>query len=271
MLHSLQSKKSQVGFVKYSDSSVVKTPEEEVKAHPNVGNVWKRNQNSATRFEQCTHPLQNFLGVAKVLHPNLAAYECVVYRRHLLLGGPSDKTEGRQAVLVSAMESTLTRQLGPVARLLVRRAATAAHDETDLLKRLAVHLGSQEERDLFLANSGKLTAARAALEAAQTRTLPLGVAPVNLALTADSSGSQATVLATQAHRNNQTAAAESLSAAFLEQARECVARRVGPIAKIMVRKAAAQASGRAAFIEALCAQCDDAGDRAALARELRGL
>ena len=178
---------------------------------------------------------------------------------------------GFDAALLKAMESTLTRQLGPVARLLVRRAATAAHDEADLLKRLAVHLGSQEERDLFLANSGKLTAARAALEAAQTRTLPLGVAPVKVALTADSSGSQATVLATQAQRNNQTAAAESLGAAFLEQARECVARRVGPIAKIMVRKAAAQASGRAAFIEALCAQCDDAGDRAALARELRGL
>lgn len=46
-------------------------------------------------------------GVAKVLAPRIAGPERSTYRRHLLLGGPSDRTAGGQAILVAAMETTL--------------------------------------------------------------------------------------------------------------------------------------------------------------------
>lgn len=45
--------------------------------------------------------------VATVLNKRLGIDERDVYRRHLLLGGPQDKTAGGQATLAKAMESTL--------------------------------------------------------------------------------------------------------------------------------------------------------------------
>ncbi len=45
--------------------------------------------------------------VAAVLNRRLSTAEREVYRNHLLLGGPQDKTAGGQAILAKAMESTL--------------------------------------------------------------------------------------------------------------------------------------------------------------------
>jgi serine/threonine-protein kinase len=67
----------------------------------------------------------------------------------------------------------------------------------------------------------------------------------------------------------------ALAPAYLDQVTATLARRLGPIAKIMVRKAAAKAEGqtdaRAALIAALCGQVDDPSDRAAIERELTAL
>ena len=181
---------------------------------------------------------------------------------------------GFDAALLKSMESTLTRQLGPVARLLVRRAATAALDEDDLRQRLAGHLGSEEERAVFLANARKSAPVEGMPSQADTRTIPLGAMPAVASFEAYPDTVE-TVLATQISQATRGATsitpADDLNAAYLEQARECVARRVGPIAKIMVRKAASQSTGRALFIDALCAQCEDMDDRDQLARELRAL
>jgi len=48
--------------------------------------------------------------IAKVLDKSLTAPEREVYRRHLLLGGPQDRTAGGQATLAAALESTLDEQ-----------------------------------------------------------------------------------------------------------------------------------------------------------------
>lgn len=45
--------------------------------------------------------------IGKVLDKRIAPVEREIYRSHLLLGGPLDKTEGKQAILVAAMDSTL--------------------------------------------------------------------------------------------------------------------------------------------------------------------
>ena len=63
----------------------------------------------------------------------------------------------------------------------------------------------------------------------------------------------------------------ALDAAWLDQVTLCLARQRGPIAKIMVRKATANAPTRAALIAALCAQIEDAGERQAMSNALQQL
>ena len=58
-------------------------------------------------------------------------------------------------VLVRA-EQMLTVLIGPVARILVRRAATKAASPRDLFESLAVHIDNPEVRKVFLAEAERL-------------------------------------------------------------------------------------------------------------------
>ena len=72
---------------------------------------------------------------------------------------PSQATEQTQSirpeVLVRA-EQMLTVLIGPVARILVRRAAAQAASPRDLFERLAVHIDNPEVRKVFLAEAERL-------------------------------------------------------------------------------------------------------------------
>ena len=72
--------------------------------------------------------------VATVLHKSLGSAEREVYRKHLLLGGPQDKTAGGQAILASAMESTLNDSSWKLTpgrvRHLANRCASVGDDGT---------------------------------------------------------------------------------------------------------------------------------------------
>ena len=61
----------------------------------------------------------------------------------------------RPEVLVRA-EQMLTVLIGPVARILVRRAATKAASPRDLFEALAVHIDNPEVRKVFLAEADRL-------------------------------------------------------------------------------------------------------------------
>ena len=52
--------------------------------------------------------------------------------------------------LLAAAEKALARTIGPLARLLVKRAAREASDQADLYRRLASHLPTQAEKAQFL-------------------------------------------------------------------------------------------------------------------------
>ena len=69
---------------------------------------------------------------------------------------PSERTEPGQRVELSARDLTLAEQrlaqyIGPLAGVLVRRAATAAIDLSDLYARLAEHLDNDADKKRFLA------------------------------------------------------------------------------------------------------------------------
>jgi len=86
--------------------------------------------------------------VARVLQKRLLKAEREAFREHLLLGGPLDRTDGRQAVLASAVQTTLddrdwqwsparVRHLAKVCRGFGERGAAVA----DRLERVAGHEG----------------------------------------------------------------------------------------------------------------------------------
>jgi len=95
-------------------------------------------------------------GVAKVLAPDLTPYERAVYRRHLLLGGDSDKTAGGQAVLVSAMESTLDDDEWAMTPPSIRHLAKRCRAQGDLGAMVADRMERIRTAELLLAPASEL-------------------------------------------------------------------------------------------------------------------
>jgi serine/threonine-protein kinase len=136
-----------------------------------------------------------------------------------------------QTVLAEA-RSLLARHVGPLATVLVRRAASECETPSALYAKLAEQLTDPSARQAFL---GQLT------RVAQT--------------TGSGSGTTAAAPTLQ------------LSEALQERAQRLVTAHIGPIAKILVRKAAAQSRDRVAFVARLVEAVPEAA-RAKLIAEL---
>jgi serine/threonine-protein kinase len=122
----------------------------------------------------------------------------------------------------------LATHLGPIAATLVRRAAGSARDRDSLCRSLAEHLDEPEQRYPFLRRNspGK----HAALPVTQAR-VPSAAVHAQVALSAES-----------------IAAAQALLVAEM-----------GPIAALIVRKAAATAATKNGFLDDLAAQAPIVG------------
>jgi serine/threonine-protein kinase len=134
---------------------------------------------------------------------------------------PSVPPTGWDAALLKQVEHQLTRILGPVAKVLVRRAAANTKDVETLYAYLAENLSSAEERSAFLAGRRELK----------------GVPPRQPGATT------MTILATQVG----TRQTQALTPEALEKATRRLVTYLGPIAKVLAKQAAAQASTRHHF------------------------
>jgi serine/threonine-protein kinase len=134
---------------------------------------------------------------------------------------PSVPPTGWDAGLLKQVEQQLRRILGPVAKVLVRRAATNTTDVETLYAFLAENLSSPEERSAFLAGRRELR----------------GVPPRQPGATT------MTILATQVG----TRQTQSLTPDAVEKATRRLVAYLGPIAKLLAKQAAAQASTRHHF------------------------
>jgi len=171
--------------------------------------------------------------------------------------GSSAPSHFDAAVLAQA-EASLVRHVGPLAQVLVRRAARECHDLPALYARLAEQVTDPVARSAFvnqaalvLAGTGTGSAARSAVRSA--------VQPP----TAGSTTGPATA------RQSQASAAPS--AVMVEAAQRLLAHHVGPIAAVLVKKALAAAPQREAFIQRLAAAVDDPAARLRLTDELKRL
>lgn len=133
----------------------------------------------------------------------------------------------------------LAHFVGPLATVLVRRAARECDTPSALYAKLAEQVTDPSARRAFL---GRVT-------------------PPGQTTGSGSGGSSGGIA---------LAPTPQLSATLLECSQRLLAAHVGPIAKILVKKAAAQTRGRAAFVAQL-AEAAPPADRARLIAELERL
>ena len=151
-----------------------------------------------------------------------------------------------QAVLVRA-EAALARHVGPLASVLVRRAARECSDEAALYARLAEQISNSTARNEFLSLN----------TATRTRPAERSAAP---------SASNSLASASRA-----AAPSATLSDALMAQSIKLLAEQIGPIAKLVAKQAAARAPQREAFFAALGQAVTDPAKRARLLAELARL
>ncbi len=165
-------------------------------------------------------------------------------------GTGSTPTHWDPAVLAK-VEATLARHVGPMAAVMVRRAARECHDVPALYARLGEQITQTSAREAFLgliSSAGPGTGGSTGGSTGHHRTGHVA--------TGGSGGTTGT-----------SATSAPVSDALLEQAQKVLAGHVGPIAKVVVRRAAERTRQR----EALFAQLADAVPEAARARVLAEL
>ena len=150
--------------------------------------------------------------------------------------------------LLQRVERVLAQSMGPVARMMVAKAAAESSDLDELYSRLAQGVLNAADRSAFLRSLGgarvepSLSASRTTMGAPSMTAVP-AAATVGGSL--------------------------SITPEALKAAQAAVAFHVGPIARVLVHKAATQARSPRDFIDQLCAHVPKPEEAAALRRRLR--
>jgi serine/threonine-protein kinase len=139
---------------------------------------------------------------------------------------------------LAPIETALATVIGPVAKVMVRQAARICPDMATLTARVAEQIGDLRERERFLT---------------QMATLPPMAAPMPAGAATGPSG------AMQA----------ALSPAVIEQATRVMTAYMGPIARIVTRKASAQATSIDHFYGLLAEEVNDGSERVKVLQALR--
>ncbi|MBW8893447.1 MAG: hypothetical protein JF617_15510 [Burkholderiales bacterium] len=167
--------------------------------------------------------------------------------------GAPPATHWDKAQLTQA-EQTLAKHVGPLASVLVRRAARECQDLNELYSKLAEQVSDPRARDAFLGQASLVTGG-----SVKTAGSTAGAAPGSKG-TKGSAGSAGSASA--------TAIGGPLNEAVMDKAQVLLAQHVGPIAKVLVKRAAAGTDSRAVFFNRLAEAVSDAKAREKLLKEL---
>jgi serine/threonine-protein kinase len=158
---------------------------------------------------------------------------------------PREDSAGRQPhppldpALLKTVEEKLRSYVGPVARVLVQTVAARGRSAADLCAELALSVPDEADRERFLRDVGSLARPRPSA--------PAGGPPLS-----DSSGRRGSV---------------SLPEQELERAQAALTQFVGPIARVLVRRAAANTSSVEVLWQALSTHIESPAERAAFLRQ----
>jgi serine/threonine-protein kinase len=152
------------------------------------------------------------------------------------------------------LESALSQQIGPLARLLVKRSLATADDFATMRNALLPHIPSERGREQFMsateALSRQITAPETATALPATTTgVTRPVEPVPMQDTAEGES-------------------QHVDAALRQDAEKRLTYLIGPIARIVVNRAIQSALPRQAFLCTLAEQISDPAQRANFLREL---
>ena len=152
---------------------------------------------------------------------------------------PSAAPTHWDASLLTQVETQLARYMGPVAKLMVRRAAQHASELPQLVECLAADLPTEQDRQAFcgavLGRATQVTGGARSTAAAPGTVLP--------AVTPD----------------------------YAERAGKLLTQSLGPIARVVIKRAQTQARDRASFDALLAASIDDESARASFMQALARL
>ena len=129
---------------------------------------------------------------------------------------------------LSTAERQLVKYVGPLARVFVRKAATKAHDSRELYALLAEHIDDRDERERF-ARLGSEDASGSRNHSSAT----------------SRSGTRAAATSSTSTRTHVT---RPLDPPFIERTTSRLAVYMGPIARVVARKAAQQARDADEFV-----------------------
>jgi hypothetical protein len=155
---------------------------------------------------------------------------------------------GWDIATLAEIGGALARHVGPVAKVLVRRTAKQCADVPSLVTRLAEEALTGDDRKGFLARTAKLVAAARSAAA---------LAPATPEARTDAPTAMLPVLTVTPLRPET-----------IEKAQTVLTAHIGPIAKVMVKKAAAIAQQREQFFSVLADLAGEGVDREKLLAEL---
>jgi serine/threonine protein kinase len=159
---------------------------------------------------------------------------------------PREDSAGRRPnppldpTLLKTLEEKLRSYVGPVARVLVQTGAARGRSAADLVAEVALSVPDEADRERFLRETASLARIRRPAP-------PAGGPPLS-----DSSGRRGTV---------------SLPEQELERAQAALTQFVGPIARVLVRRAAANTSSVEVLWQALSTHIESPAERAAFLKQ----
>ena len=150
-----------------------------------------------------------------------------------------------QPQFMAAVEKSVAAFLGPIARILVHKAASKAKDPREMLAILASTLPSEDDRRAFLARKNELL--HSVVQARSIQDLPL----------------TQTQLGTNVLQTPPRAAVPAeLTPDAVRRAAELLARNLGPISRILADRAAQRADSLQSFYLLLADHLEDRNERA---------
>ncbi|MGL6112675.1 MAG: hypothetical protein ACRC2B_21480, partial [Rubrivivax sp.] len=162
------------------------------------------------------------------------------------------------AATLARVERALAGHIGPMAKLLVRQAARHCSDVASLATEVAQHIAHEPQRRSFISQASAGSGATAVVGAV----LPSGAAAApGGAASSVASGARAALA-------SGAPAAEPVTPALQAHALTVLTRHLGPIARIVLKRAGDKARSKAELIQLLLDAATEV-DRATLARELQ--
>ncbi len=190
--------------------------------------------------------------------PNAASPEMTLLNLPTVPPPPLVENTWDDVVLTTA-EKELARYVGPLAKLLVRKAAARTHDVAELYTMLATNIGDPQERRRFIAEPHAAVAVASTSHAGAKSGGRTSPGPSHADRSAPDHG--------RTTHSGKTAALRPLEQTFVDATASRLAVYLGPIAKVVARKAAQQAKGEDDFVQ-IVAGYIGTQDRMAFLREM---